>query len=216
MDSRQYRDAQVPPRQRDSDKSPRKRLNDMVLIRSESQSRIECSAKVLKELGKQGAPYGDTEVDPFFSWYCNLFFIDGKRCLLFVNTLSRYPILRFYVSRQDIGRLNELLQETLADVLRAEGVSDNLIFQVIQPLAKPELTKSKNRSIIGSTVDYQRLILTGLDYEPREMCDLRESLDLARTPIIAMKGDSFPYSVFREELQKRYGETGHFPNSRPK
>jgi len=185
-----------------------------------SRSRIECSAKTLKELGlgKEAIGYGETEVDPFFTWYCHLFFIDRKKCLLFVNALSRYPIFRFYVNRQDIRRLNELLQETLEAAMREEGVPDTVISQVIQPLSNPNISKSKNRRIIGTAVEYQRLIFAGFEApygQLGEMSDLRESLYMARTPIVAMKPDCFPYSVFREELQKRYGETGRFPDRRP-
>lgn len=178
-------------------------------------ARIECSARTLKELGLQKEPigYGNLDADPFFCWYSHLFHLNRKKCLLFVNVLTRYPVLIVGVSRVEIRYSNALLCEGLKPQLNDEGVSDEIIFRFIQHLHRPEMSKSKNRSIIGTAVDYERLIRAHLEYSPDHTMPQTEaqmSLRLARTPILAMQPDNYPYKVFSDELLKRYGETGHF------
>jgi hypothetical protein len=178
-------------------------------------ARIECSVKTLKELGLQKEPigYGNLDADPFFCWYSHLFYLNREKCLLFVNVLTRYPVLVVGVSRIEIRYSNALLCESLMLQLHDEGVSNEIICKFIQHLYRPEISKSKNRSIIGTSVDYERLIRAHLEYSPDHtmpQTQTQMSLRLARTPVLSMEPDAFPYKVFSGELLKRYGETGHF------
>jgi len=178
-------------------------------------ARIECSAKTLKELGlhKEPVGYGTLEVDPFFCWYSHLTLLDCKKCLLFVNALTRYPVFVLKVSRKEIQHFNALLGESLKPQLYDEGVSDKIIHKFLEHLYQPEISKSKNRSIIGTAVDYERLIRAHLEHSPpntQAKTQTEMSLRLARTPIVSMRPDPFPNEVFCAELFRRYGETGHF------
>lgn len=178
-------------------------------------ARMECSAKTLKELGLEKEPvgYGSLEVDPFFCWYAHLFYLNRKKNLLFVNSLTRYPVLAVEISRKEIHYLNAVLGESLKPQLHDEGVSDYVISRFLEHLYKPEISKSKNRSIIGTAVDYERLIRAHLEYSPayhQGGTPTQMSLRLARTPILAMRPHPFPDQVFSAELLRRYGETGHF------
>ena len=87
----------------------------MVQLGMSINARIECSAKTLKELGLQKEPvgYGNFEVDPFFCWYAHLIFLNRKKCLLFINALTRYPVLAVDLSRKEIRYLNAMLGESL-------------------------------------------------------------------------------------------------------
>lgn len=181
-------------------------------------ARIECSAKTLKELGlhKEPVSYGTPGVEPFFSWYAHLFHLDRKKCLLFVNCLTRYPVVALYLSRKEIRYLNAILGESLKPQLAREGVPDGTTMKFLEHLYRPEITKSNNRSIIGTAVDYQRQLFSQLDnphWTDKLQTQTDISLLLARTPILVMKEDSFPYSVFKKQLAERYGETGNFPRA---
>jgi len=187
----------------------------MTALHSIINSRIECSAKTLRELGlsKQPVGYGKLEVDPFFSWYAHLLYLNRRKCLLFVNTLTRYPVLAIYLSRDEIRNANAILGENLKIQLYAEGVSGDVIAKFLEHLYQPEISKSNNRSIIGTAVEYERVMDAHLSYSPenrRAKNQTEMSLQLARTPILAMKPEPFPYKVFSDQLLKRYGETGHF------
>lgn len=187
----------------------------MTGLHSIINSRIECSAKTLKELGlsKEPVGYGKLEVDPLFSWYAHLLYLNRKKCLLFVNTLTRYPVLAIYLSRDEIRNINTILGENLRLQLYAEGVSDDVVAKFLEHLYRPEISKSKNRSIIGTAVEFERMIDTHLRYSPKNRCAKTQtdmSRRLARTPILAMKPGPFPYKVFSDQLLLRYGETGQF------
>lgn len=178
-------------------------------------SRLECSHKTLKEMGleKQSLEYGSPDVDRLRCWYCHLFLLENQRCLLFINCLTRYPLVRFFVAPQEFRFLSKLLQDSLVDVLREEGVNDDVLFQLYKLFDNPEIAKSKNRSIIGTAVDFEFLINSYL-YNPRgnplPAHDRLLSLKLARTPISALKPFIFPHRALQEELERRFGESGHF------
>lgn len=179
------------------------------------QSRIECSAKTLKELhlDRDSVEYGDANENPFFSWYCHLFYFNRKKNLLFVNVLTRYPVLAIELSRNEIQSLNVILERHLRVQLLREGVSENVTTRFLEHLASPTIAKSKNRSIIGTAVEYERLLRAYIEYSPEsdpQYTQTDMSLELARTPIVAMKPEPFPYHVFSNELLKCYGESGNF------
>lgn len=112
--------------------------------------------------------YGNLEVDPFFCWYAHLFYLNRKKCLLFVNALTMYPVLAADLSRKEIHYFNAMLGESLKPQLYDEGVSEDVISKFLEHLYKPEISKSKNRSIIGTAVDYERLIRAHLEYSPQD------------------------------------------------
>jgi hypothetical protein len=178
-------------------------------------ARLECSIKVLGELGLKKEPlgYGDPAVDPFFAWYVHLFHYERKKSLVFVNCRTRYPIIAPFVTRDEIRALNIILAQHLRAALIAEGVTDAVISKFLVHLSSPEISKSNNRSVIRSSAEYERLIFAILEnpYHPGGIYTQTEmSLRLARTPILTLKPNHFPYSAFSSEILRRYGETGHF------
>jgi hypothetical protein len=122
-------------------------------------------------------------------------------------------VIAVELSRKEIRHFNAILGETLKVQLHDEGVSERVIIKFLAHLYQPEISKTKNRSIIGTAVDYERLIHSHVEYSPvyvQAKTQTELSIKLARTPILAMKPDPFPYKVFSAELFKRYGDTGHF------
>jgi hypothetical protein len=180
-----------------------------------TNARIECSVKTLKELGLHKDPvgYGRIEVDPFFCWYAHLLYLNRKKCLLFVNVLTRYPVLAVNLSREDIQDFNAVLGESLKPQLRDEGVSEGAINRFLEHLFRPEISKSSNRSIIGTAVEYERMIRDYTVYSDAHHFPITEaqiSMRLARIPILSMKPEPFSYKVFSSELKRRYGDSGRF------
>lgn len=175
-------------------------------------ARIECSLKTLKEIGlhKEPVGYGFAEVDPFFCWYAHLFYLDHKKCMLFINALTRYPVIALAISRKEIFHLNYLLGETLRTQLAYKNVPQEIIMKFLEHLYRPELCKSKNRSIIGTAVDYEYHIKAHLDHASEErIAKSQEQLSsiISKIPCSILKYDD-PSTAFRNELEKRYGQTG--------
>ena len=176
---------------------------------------IHCSARTLKELGlpPKSVDYGDPDADQFFCWYCNLIFINRKKHLIFVNMATRYPVLSEEVTRRDMRSIDAVLAFSLVLQLQDEGVAHEVIHNLTSDLAKATLAKCNNRSIIGTAVEYERMMWAYLEYSPHRRSPetpTQMGLKLARVPIVKMRPEPFPYRVFREQLLARYGNTGHF------
>jgi len=132
---------------------------------------------------------------------------------MFVNTATRYPLLSDEVTRTDIRSLDAVLAFRLVLQLQDEGVSQHVIHHVTSDLANPTLAKSNNRSIIGTAVEYERMMwayLAPSAHSQTPETPTQMGLKLARVPIPKMRPEPFPYRVFRDQLLARYGDTGHF------
>ena len=132
---------------------------------------------------------------------------------MFVNAATRYPLLSEAVTRDDIRLLDAVLAFSLVLQLQNEGVSPDVIHKVTSDLANPTLAKSNNRSIIGTSVEYERMMWAYLEPSPHSRTPetpTQMGLKLARVPIVKMRPEPFPYKFFREQLLARYGDTGHF------
>lgn len=182
---------------------------------TKATSQIHCSARTLKEIGlpPKSVGYGDPETDQFFSWYCNLIFINRKKHLIFVNMATRYPVLSEEVTRRDMRSIDSVLAFSLVLQLQDEGVSHEVIHNLTSDLANATLARCNNRSIVGTAVEYERMMWAYLEYSPHRRSPetpTQMGLKLARVPIVKMRPEPFPYRVFREQLLARYGDTGHF------
>lgn len=185
------------------------------LFMTNATPQIHCSTRTLKEIGlpPKSIGYGDPETDQFFCWYCNLLYINRKKHLMFVNAATRYPLLSEEVTRDDIRSLDAVLVFSLVLQLQNEGVSHDVIHNVTSDLANPTLAKSNNRSIIGTAVEYERMMWAYLEPSPHSRTPetpTQMGLKLARVPIVKMRPEPFPYKVFQNQLLARYGDTGHF------
>jgi len=154
--------------------------------------------------------YGVFETDPFFTWYAHLFYYDRRKCLIFVNALTRYTVTIPGLKVDEIRQPNKLLCESLKIQLACEGVPEGIIRKFLEHLYMPELTKSKNKSIIGTAVESQRHIEFYLE-GGRIINEVEMGMKLSRIPTPVMKPDCFPHTVFKNELLSRYGQTGKFP-----
>ena len=88
--------------------SPELRLIEGGITKSAlSYSRIECSTKILKELGfrREDIVPSPTDLDPFSTWYAHLFYYQRRKCIILVNYLTRYPLLIPNLKRDQIKQL---------------------------------------------------------------------------------------------------------------
>jgi hypothetical protein len=115
-------------------------------------------------------------------------------------------------AKGDCAHIGELLSFNLQLQLSLEGVGFENSCRLTDHYTEPEITKSRNRSVIGTAVDYEQGIIVHLNnpYAPAARDQVELSVLMARTPILSMKGEHFPCKAFSNELLKRYGEAGHF------
>jgi hypothetical protein len=126
---------------------------------------------------------------------------------------TRYPVLSEEVTRRDMRSIDSVLAFSLVLQLQDEGVSHEVIHNLTSDLANATLARCNNRSIVGTAVEYERMMWAYLEYSPHRRSPetpTQMGLKLARVPIVKMRPEPFPYRVFREQLLARYGDTGHF------
>ena len=96
-------------------------------------------------------------------------------------------------------------------VLKLEGVSEQVRELYCRQFQNGKYGKSSNRSVIGTAVEYERMLKDHLSYASTKSYTKQEDLSryLARTPLIGPK--LWPHKAMKEALLERFGETGEFP-----
>src|SRR5262245_9358323 len=96
-------------------------------------------------------------------WYCNLFYLDRHKCLLFTQAKTLFSFLAPGVGNAEMRDFGGLFRSNASIALAAEGVSAQNIQKLIDN--GPDLyAKSDNRSVLGSMNDHIRTCKFYLKY----------------------------------------------------
>ena len=120
-------------------------------------------------------------------WYCHLFFLDRRKCLLWTHGMTLFSVLAPDMRQADFSRFGEIFRSRALTVLSAEGLSEVDITGLLDE--GPDLfAKTDNRSVLGSMNDH---ILGWKDHAADmggfERLDLNAfSYTLNRTPMGAL------------------------------
>jgi hypothetical protein len=113
---------------------------------------IRCTQKLLKELRVK-----PTESEPEFGtigdWHANLLRFEGRKCVLFTNSTTRYSIIIPGLKRPNLDRLDEIFRQSLFKRLRIEGFSQSQIEKILVEYQTLNYAKTNNRSVLGSMND---------------------------------------------------------------
>jgi hypothetical protein len=87
---------------------------------------IRCTKKLQKEMGLKNSDMSENEPNDSYlgSWHANMIYIDGKKCLLFVNDKTLFNFIVPDITKTQIRELSKIFKSTLACVLSAEGVPE--------------------------------------------------------------------------------------------
>jgi len=96
-------------------------------------------------------------------WYCNLFYLDRHKCLLFTQAKTLFSFLVPGVGNTEIRDLGRLFRSNASIALAAEGVSEQNIQKLIDE-GPDTYAKSDNRSVLGSMNDHIRTCKFYLKY----------------------------------------------------
>jgi len=111
---------------------------------------IKCTAKLAKKGGfKLSKPDQDTKED----WHANTFILDRLTYVIFCHDCTRLSVLAGPVRKADLQDLPSLLSQQLERVLENEGFSQRAIEHAILRLDGLMLSKSNNRSVLGTIND---------------------------------------------------------------
>ena len=127
--------------------------------------RIRCTGKLRKEMGLKKGDSSDS-TDPgtgLGDWHANLFHINRRKCILFVNDRTLFNFVALDVRRPQVREISALFLAHLQCVVAEEGLGHELEERILEEYAVIGYAPTNNRSVLGSMNDlcwhYQYLIM---------------------------------------------------------
>jgi hypothetical protein len=128
-----------------------------------------CTKKITDLLGVKPAPYiSDSDTTILGPWYANLFLVERKKCLIFVNARTLLSFVVVNQTKRDIMQIDEMFRRHLFTRLRAESVNRETIKKIMEDYEMITLCKTADRGILGAMND--------LVFRFRVHCEMEEGL----------------------------------------
>jgi hypothetical protein len=174
----------------------------VVLIEGiEAMQLIRCTGKLQKEMGLKKSDMSE-EIPSFSylgSWYANLIYIDGRKCVVFTNDKTLFNFIATDVSRAEIRELDSLFKELLLCVLSYEGFEPAVKVKIMAEYETVAYAKTNSRSVLASMNDiifcYKRFIQREGGVHCYAIPEMIRRLN--RMPLKAL-GFKYPVDVLRE------------------
>jgi len=154
---------------------------------------LRCTKKLLTELRAKPADIMQSPSD-LNGWHANLLRIDRRKCILFTHDKSLYSFLVTGLNRSDFQNIGEVFRQNLLQNLTREGVPRRQIELFVDDIREIEITKTNNRSVLGSMNDLAFQLKYTIDYHGGLLnTDLAKlNSELNRTPMGAIE---YVYSI---------------------
>ena len=116
---------------------------------------ICCTKKLQKEMGLKKSDISEEKPGELYlgSWHANLIYIDGKKCVLFVNDKTLFNFIVPNLSRAQIRELSNIFKVTLECVLAAEEVPVVAITKILLEYESIQYANTHSKSVLGSMND---------------------------------------------------------------
>lgn len=92
----------------------------------------------------------DNDVPNLFSWHVNIYQLNKRKHIVFVNDLTRLTLIIDGVRTGQLTKLKEKFMETLEEYLLAEGIKGSDIKSYIQNSSDITISKTNSRSVLGT------------------------------------------------------------------
>ncbi len=113
---------------------------------------LRCTKKLLSELGRK--PSDETQyADEFGCWHANLLRIDRRKCVLFTHDKTLYTFFVPGLTKPHFQNFDEIFRQNLFKCLMSENLPQKHIEIFLDNIRKIEITKTNNRSVLGSMND---------------------------------------------------------------
>jgi hypothetical protein len=116
---------------------------------------IRCTKKLQKEMGLKKNDVSENEPSESYlgSWHANLIYIDGKKCVLFVNDKTLFNFIVPDILRAHIRELSSIFKVNLECVLASEGVPESAKTTIMSEYDSIQYANTNNKSVLGSMND---------------------------------------------------------------
>ncbi|HOT42043.1 MAG TPA: hypothetical protein PLJ17_07160 [Syntrophorhabdaceae bacterium] len=128
-----------------------------------------CTKKIIDILGvppNQYEPENDTSV--LGPWYANIFLVNRKKCVIFVNSKTLFCFVVINQTKKDIKQITSIFRRNLMKRLHAESMSLDIIDRIMKDHEKITICKTYDRSILGA--------MNELTFHFRVICEMNEGL----------------------------------------
>lgn len=99
------------------------------------------------------------------NWYINLFTVDRRKTLLFVNEKTLLSFVIFGVKKSNIEKTPEIFLRGLGQLLTMEGIEPDKANRAFAAYDSYEFTKTTSRSLIGNMNDLMDLYKHSILYQ---------------------------------------------------
>lgn len=154
--------------------------------------------KMLKEMDAE-----PTEVKmsvPLTSWHVNLYMINRKKSIVFVNDRSLLCLILTGVRNTQYKKLSDIFRIQLHKYLTSEGLEDALIQAYINEGNKVTISGSSNRSVLGTMNE----IMFVTKEMSRQFTDQQECNRWMNRVIYKPIDYERPIEVFKREMKEYY------------
>lgn len=101
-------------------------------------------------------------------WYVNLFLMERKKCLVFVNSRTLFSFIVINQTKKDIEQIGNMFRRNLLKRLQAESVSPEIVNRILKDYEKITLCKTSDRRVLGAMNEFI--------FHFRVICEMEEGL----------------------------------------
>lgn len=109
---------------------------------------LRLTKDLLKDM--KTTPGEEINVTPFLSWHVNIYNLNQRKHIVFVNDLTRLAIIIDGIRKGQLERLKDKFKLTLWEYLLQEGVNETMINRYLTNGAEVAILKTNNRSVLGT------------------------------------------------------------------
>src|SRR5438046_2357709 len=167
---------------------------------------FKCTLKVRKalKLRDQDLSGGSAGSSDFHHWYCNLFFMHRRKCLIWMHPTTLFTVLAPDVRQEDFRRFGEIFRSRTREVLAAtNGISEADITRLLDE-GTDRFAKTDSKSVLGSLndrVDVCKWYAYDREYEEIDFNTLNYNLNRRPMGVKEYKGYKFASKELREMLE---------------
>ncbi|GBG07616.1 hypothetical protein PAT3040_02172 [Paenibacillus agaridevorans] len=93
------------------------------------------------------------DISPLFSWHVNIYKLNNKKHILFVNDLSRLCLIIDGIRSSQLSLLKEKFLITLETYLQEEEIEKNMIDRYLKEGSELSISKTNNRSVLSTMTE---------------------------------------------------------------
>lgn len=147
---------------------------------------LKLTKKVQKELGLKPGDLEDVEESntTLGDWFVNLFYLDRRKTLIFVNEKTLLSFILYGVKKDDIKKIHQIFLTGLERTLAFEEIETEKVDKLLKEYADIRFAKTDNKKVLGNMNDlinlYTRIIYSNGGLQAGNLTEVIMSIN--RTP----------------------------------